>query len=97
MRQVPDNFRERLPHAIWMPGGDEICVYRGSPVEMVGSMAQEMGVESPREAVVRLLHGLSKSRGINIGLPANATDERLSALFVYALLDTRLARVVPTA
>jgi hypothetical protein len=64
---------------------------------MVYMMAQEMGLGTPREAVVQILHGLAENRGIAIGLPGNASDEKLSALFVFALLDTRLAKVVPSS
>jgi hypothetical protein len=101
IQPIPTDALQKLPAAIWLPrieaGTTDVPVYRGSPQEMVAQMASEMNVATSREAIVKLLQGLAQNRGVSIGLPASATDEKLAALFVYALLDTRLARPVPTA
>lgn len=86
-----------LPIAIWMPG-DPPSVYRGSPEEMVASMAAEMGDDvSVREAVNRLCAGLAAYRKVVIGLPEDVTDDTLARLFVFALLDTGMARPMADA
>jgi hypothetical protein len=86
-----------LPQAIWMPGKPP-SIYHGSPAEMVASMAQEMGDGvGVREAVERLCAALALYRRVVIGLPEDVTDDRLAQLFVFALLDTGMAKPVPDA
>jgi hypothetical protein len=83
-----------LPQAIWMPGSEN--VYHGSPAEMVASMAAEMGEGvTVREAVNQLCAALAAYRRTVIGLPEDVEDDRLAQLFVFALLDTGLAKPIP--
>ena len=80
-----------------MPGKPP-SVYRGSPEEMVSSMAREMGDGvTLREAVERICAGLAAYRRVVIGLPDDVADDTLARLFVFALLDTGMARTVPDA
>lgn len=89
---------EEFPSAIFVPGGEEhFHIYRGSPDEMVSSMAREMGAESIQTAVGNILVALALHRRILIKLPTDLDDHDLSRLFVYALLDTKVARPVPLA
>jgi hypothetical protein len=78
--------------------GEPPSVYSGSPAEMVASMAAEMGRDvTLREAVRRLCAGLAAYRKVVIGLPEDVSDETLARLFVFALLDTRVARPMADA
>jgi hypothetical protein len=89
-----------LPQTIWMPAspGAEPSVYHGSPAEMVASMAEEMGDGvGVREAVDRLCAALALYRRVVIGLPEDVTDDRLAQLFVFALLDTGMAKPMADA
>lgn len=97
MQKVTKDDLYSLPQAIWLPGYWEIEVYRGSPLEMVESMAEVMGADTPRDAMRCILRDFAEDFGILITLPTDTPDERLSALFVYALLDTNLAKPVPSA
>ena len=86
-----------LPDAIWLPGRSP-SVYSGTPLEMVASMATEMGADlSTREAIEHLLAALAENRDVVIGLPAQAADEDLARLFVIALLESGLARTMAAA
>jgi len=86
-----------LPLAIWMPG-EPPSVYHGSPEEMVASMAREMGEDmTVRETVDRLCAALAAYRHVVIGLPEDVEDDTLARLFVFALLDMKLARPLAAA
>lgn len=85
---VDPNALVNLPRTIWMAGQSDISVYRGSPLEMVHQMAAEMGSASVHETVGVLLTSLYRNRGVLIAIPEDAPDEVLSALFVFALLNT---------
>lgn len=93
----------RLPAAIWIPAGGsepsraELSFYRGSPLEMVREMASEMEEVSLEAAVGKILMGLAKNRRIAIRIPQGLPDERLSTLFVFALLETGVGREMPKA
>lgn len=89
-----------IPDSIWMPGGEEPSVYRGSPLEMVRTMASEMGLaEDTRSAVTSLLDALASNRHVKITIRgSNHLDERtLAQAFVQALLVSGLARPLPHA
>lgn len=95
---IPDRFLQGLPGAIWIPSKGVPAVYRGTPYEMVASMAKDMADNLPvQEAVHHLLKGLAENRRLVIGLPGNLPDDTLTRLFVYALLDTGIAKPMPMA
>lgn len=94
------DLRQSLPRAIWIHARPEPSVYRGTPLDMVRTMAAEMEPQlSPRDAIVALLGGLSRNRRIHINLHGLGTlnDEGAAQMFVYALLDTGIARPLPQA
>jgi hypothetical protein len=95
------NLQEKidaLPASIWMPGNTEPSIYRGTPTEIVTAMAAEIGEGvSIRDAVRQLCSALAEHRHVGIRLPLDLPDEQLAGLFVYALLDTRLARPMASA
>ncbi len=90
---------EGLPDVIWVPGSHPVAVYRGSPSDIVQSMASEMKPKGLplRVTITAILTGLAKKRGIAIELPSEYPDDILASLFVYALLDTGICRRVPQA
>ena len=89
---------DMLPASIWIPGDTEPSIYRGTPTEIVNAMAVEMGGGfSLRDTVARLCSALAQNRRIGIHIPLDLPDEQLAGLFVYALLDTKLARPMASA
>jgi hypothetical protein len=96
-KNISERRLRALPQSIWMPGAPP-SVYRGSPAEMVASMAAEMdpgmGV---RETVDRLCAALAAYRRVVIGLPDDVEDDTLARLFVFALLDTGMAKPMADA
>jgi hypothetical protein len=87
-----------LPTAIFVAGGREhFHIYRGKPDEMVSLMAQEMGADSIPIAIGNVLLTLALHRRILIELPTGLDDRALAAFFVYALLDTKIARPLAQA
>ena len=90
---------DSLPTAICVPAGPEkhFHLYRGSPTEMVAVMAEEMGSKSIETTVRDILLAIALHRRIVIRLPEGLDEETLSAVFVCALLDTKIARPVPLA
>lgn len=96
MSPLPD--LGRLPAAIWIPaGGSEPAFYRGSPLEMVRSMAEETDAPTLTAAVGVILAGLARNRRIVIRLPGGLSDESLARLFVFALLETGIGKPMPSA
>lgn len=86
-----------LPASIWVPG-EEPSIYRGNPMEIVSAMAAELGADiSVRDAVKQICMALAQNRNVGIRLPLDLPDEQLAGLFVYALLDTRLAKPMAMA
>lgn len=90
---------QSLPSAIWMPTYANSRLpncYQGTPLEMVGEMAGEMGpqlgVHDSIDLATRFLHD---QRGISIKLPAEAPEEKRAQIFIHALLTTKVA--VPMA
>jgi hypothetical protein len=87
-----------LPGAIWVPGGPDPTIYRGTPVEMVQQMADEMGPTiSTHQAIQTLVGALAEHRRIHIGLPSNVSPEVEAGVFIYALLDLGISKPVPSA
>ena len=88
-----------LPTAIFVPAGPGkyFHIYRGSPATMVEKMAEEMGSKSIESTVQDILLAIALHRRIMIRLPEGLDDEKLAAAFVFALLDTKIARPVPLA
>lgn len=95
---VPIESLKTLPRAIWASGGRSPSIYRGSPLEMVRTMASEMvPFDLPsRYVILAILSGLKRNRGIDIRLPNVCNDEEFAALFVYALLDRGICRPIAT-
>jgi hypothetical protein len=97
MKDISEGKLRALPQSIWMPG-EPPSVYHGSPTEMVASMAAEMGDGvGVREAVDRLCAALAAYRRVVIGLPDDVEDDTLARLFVFALLDTGMAKPMAAA
>ena len=97
-RAVGRGALSKLPHAIWIPaGGNEPAFYRGSPLEIVQEMADDMQAPSLEAAVGVILEGLAKNRRVTILLPKGLQDEALSRIFIYALLETGVGREMPKA
>ncbi len=100
MKAISEGELRDLPQSIWIPAreGEAPSVYHGSPAEMVASMAREMGEDmSVRETVDRLCAALAAYRRVVIGLPNDVEDDTYARLFVFALLDTGMARPMPDA
>lgn len=92
------NAPRKLPVAIWIPTGRSVpAIYRGTPIEMVREMAEEMEETRLDVAVSRILTGLSENRRVTIRLPSGLPEEALSGLFVHALLETGVGRALPDA
>jgi hypothetical protein len=84
-----------LPRTISMGGTKHVSVYHGTPLEMVRSMASEMGLGTDvHEAVSTLLDALGRNRGVLIAIPEDAPEDVVATLFVYALLDSGVSRAV---
>jgi hypothetical protein len=97
MKNISEGKLKALPQAIWIPGSPP-SVYQGSPSEMVSAMAAEMGDDvGLREAVDQLCAALAAYRRVVIGLPADVEDDTLARLFVFALLDTGMAKPMAAA
>lgn len=95
---VPIEALQAIPEAIWMTKGNELYLYRGSPLEIVQTMAAEMGDDvTVYEAVRHILIGLKDKWNITIHLPEGLTDEGLSRIFLYAILDRGVGRAMPRA
>ena len=89
---------DALPEAIWIAGEEQTTsIYRGTPTEIVKAMASEMGDISIHGAVQQLCSALAQNRRVGIHLPLDLPEEQLAGLFVYALLDTRLAKPMARA
>ncbi len=90
---------ENLPEAISIASSlRELAIYRGKPLEIVRTMAGEMGDGiSPREAIIHLIKGLGENRRIAIELPLDLDEESLSRMFVYALVSTGVGRPLAQA
>jgi hypothetical protein len=94
------DLRHGLPRAIWIHQEPEPAIYRGCPLEMVRAMAEEMNpCLPPRDAIAALLGGLARNRRIHINLHGveQLSEEGAAQMFVYALLDTGIARPLPQA
>jgi len=90
---------ERLPTAIFVPNEEDFIIYRGTPDEMVSSMAQAMGADSIEEAIQGLIFNLALHWKVFIRLPEDPSlgEKDLAAFFVHALLDTKIARPMAQA
>lgn len=88
-----------LPDAVWVPNAKGLpAVYRGSPLDMVRAMSAEMHPNlEPRDAIQAILGGLARHRGVHIRLQPDADTNTLARLFLFALLDQRILRPIPTA
>lgn len=89
---------QELPGVIWMPG-DPPSMYRGSPLDMVKAMGEEMEPKdlAPREVIETLVAGLLRGRGVYIALPNVKSDETLARLFIFALLDLKIGKRMAAA
>jgi hypothetical protein len=96
-KEIDSATLRALPQAIWLPG-EPPSVYHGSPAEMVAEMAREMGTNvTVREAVERLCAAIATYQHVVIAIPGDVPDDTLARLFVFALLDTGMAKRVPSA
>lgn len=91
---LPDAFRG-LPAAIWMAGSPP-SVYRGTPVEMVRAMADEMGQDIPVREAVAILSGALTGSPV-VALRALDSDEAICAWFIRSLLASKVSRVLAAA
>lgn len=83
-----------LPGSIWM-AGPPLAVYSGTPVEMVGAMAAEMGPEVSVRDAVAVLTGSLTNREV-VAVP-DVSDETLADGFIRRLLVSGTARPVAEA
>jgi len=90
-----------LPDAVWISVEKALpAIYRGSPLDMVRAMTREMEPDlCPKDAIHAILGGLSRNRNIHIRLDVTPgmSDETYARLFIFALLDQRIAKPLPTA
>lgn len=96
-----------LPTAIWMPMptfSQLPCCYQGTPLDMVGQMAEEMGPKlGVHEAIDLLIEFLADRRGLKISLPAEDNEgsvlpeEIRAGIFVAILLDSGIAEPMASA
>ncbi len=98
-----------IPPAIWMPSRHPSClpsVYRGSPVEMVSAMAEELGEGMAEElgegitvleAIDTLAAALEDNRAVHLPVPQGRGPEQLARWFVGALLDAGVSRPLSMA
>ena len=90
-----------MPDAIWIAVEKALpAVYRGSPLDMVQAMTREMEPDlCPKDAIHAILGGLSRNRNIHIRLDVTPSmpDEIYARLFIFALLDQRIAKPLPSA
>jgi len=90
-----------LPKAIWMPAfsGLPSC-YQGTPLQMVEEMARYMkpglGIH---DAIDILVRSLAEEKGVHIDMcfPDHTAEPVQAAMFVCALLFTRVAHEMPQA
>lgn len=68
-------------------------IYRGSPDEMVASMAATLGADTIEEAIHGLVLNIALHRHVFIRLPEdmNVDEKALAAHFVKALLASKIA------
>lgn len=76
-----------LPSTVFAQYQDSFLIYRGSPEEMVATMAEEIGASSNRLAIARILMIITAHHRVVINLPQVTKDSELAASFVTALLD----------
>lgn len=86
-----------LPKAVFVKDLDDFVIYRGTPDEMVASMAKAIGAPSNRLAIAQMLIVLARRQHVFIDLPADADDTELSTLFMTALLDLGFVRPMAQA
>lgn len=87
----------RLPTAIYVPGTGRFAIYRGTPEEMVGKMGTEVGADNVSETIGKLMVVIALHRKVVLRLPENVPADRLAAVFVHALLDSKVARPMAQA
>jgi hypothetical protein len=99
LQTVSTESLENLPEAICIASTlKELSIYRGKPLDIVRTMAREMGANvSPRAAIRHLLKGLGENRKITIELPLDIDEDCLSRMFVYALLHTGVGKPLAQA
>ena len=76
-----------LPSAVFVQDQDLFRIYRGSPDEMVATMAEEIGASSNRLAIARILMTLAVRHRVIIDLSESENDSELAESFVAALLN----------
>lgn len=64
---------------------------------MARQMADEMGCPSIASMVDEVLGAIAQHRKIVIHLPDGLADDELAEVFVFALLETKIARPVAQA
>ena len=83
---------DQLPRSIWIPS-PENTIFRGSPTQIIDEMSPPiLRSRSLRRKVKHLLDNLAKKRALVIGLPTDVGEDVLAGLFVFALLDTGIAK-----
>lgn len=96
--RTPPPSPSQFPRAIWIPTGEgEPALYRGTPLEMVQTMAVEMNEATVPATISKLLWALAKHRGLQIRLPGGLSDTQLSTFFVHALLEAGVGRPMGSA
>jgi len=100
---IESNRPSRPPSAIWIPDKGEVSIYRGTPVEMVQQMAEEMtdteGTPDIFEAVDMLLESLADHRDIyvNVDLDGVSDESVMASTLIQVLLGIGIAKPMPKA
>lgn len=87
---------QELPPSVWSQAGG-FNIYRGTPSQMVLEMVSGDHEYTVREALQQLIFHVYQTRGLQIQLPWQTSDEILANLFIYTLLQARIIQPTPLA
>jgi len=98
LRPPPLCLSAPIPQALWFKGlQTEPVVYQGTPVEMVCTMAKEMGpCITPHDCIDFLCRHLARTRRLYIRVP-DAPIEIRANIFIRSLLATNVALPLASA
>lgn len=98
VRQSIDKLFSEIPSAIWSPGRPLPYVYRGTPVEMVAQMAEEMGSGvTVSQAMDTLLEALARNGRLRLRIVGDPPEPIRAGIFVYSLLQHGICHPMPRA
>ena len=98
IRQSIDKLFAQIPNAVWAPGHPIPYVYRGTPVEMVGQMAEEMGGGvTVGQAMDALIESLARNGRLRLRIVGDPPENVRAGIFVYSLLQHGICHPMPKA